>query len=501
MLFKSTQRDAQKMIKKVFQNVVLVGLCFGFAAGCAKSNNTGSSRSDRGFSQSGMPQSSSDSHKPSIPLVMNDRVQDWIDYFQGRGRPHFERYLRRSGKYIPMMKKILHQEGLPEDLIYLAMIESGFNSQAYSKAKATGTWQFISQTGRRYGLDADQWFDERRDPEKSTVAASKYLKDLYARYNDWYLAAAGYNAGEGKIDRAIRKYNTEDFWELTQGRYLKPETKDYVPKLIAAAMIAKNPKKYGFTDIEYEEPVETAEVTLNKPIDLRVAAKCAEVSYEDMRSLNPELIRWVTPVSRQEYKLKVPASAKDKFEQNYAALQPDNHLGEDKLRVTKAQTLDRVAKKQGVPTVLLAAANNMGTREMVKPGTELIIPFTPPEGERFTDASERGSKKCHKKRGCTEDRVVASRGRKLVRVSKSREVGTLSGETRRSKKLAMIEKAESKKTHNLHRVRDGESINSIAKKYKVSPNQIKDLNRISNGKKLKKGQSLKIPSKQTASLN
>lgn len=432
---------------------------------------------------------------------MNERVQDWMDYFQGRGREHFARYLRRSGKYIPMMKKILHQEGLPEDLIYLAMIESGFNPHAYSRAKATGAWQFIASTGRRYGLDADQWHDERRDPEKATVAASKYLKDLYARYNDWYLAAAGYNAGEGKIDRAIRKYSTDDFWELTEGRYLKPETKDYVPKLIAAAMIAKNPKKYGFDNIEYEEPVETVEVTLNKPIDLRVAAKCADVSYENLRSLNPELIRWVTPVNREEYKLKIPSASKDRFEENYAALQPDNHLGEDKFRVTKAQSLDHVAKKQGVPTILLAAANNMGMREMVRPGMELIIPFTPPEGERFTDASEGNSKKCRKKRGCVDERSSGRKNRKLVRAAKGREIGSVSGETRRSKKLAMVEKSEARKSRGTHRVRHGESIHSIAKKYKISPTQLKDLNKLSNGKKLKKGQSLKIPSKQTASLD
>lgn len=468
------------------KSVVLVTV-LALSVGCAK----GPSSASHDVSQSSKNYDLHSSYpKSSIPLVMNERVEYWISYFQGKGRPHFERYLKRSGKYVPMMRKILREEGMPEDLIYLAMIESGFNTQAYSSAKATGAWQFISSTGRRYGLDADQWHDERRDPVKATVAASRYLKDLYARYNDWYLAAAGYNAGEGKIDRAIRKYNTEDFWELTQGRYLKTETKDYVPKLIAAATIAKNLKKYGFNDIDYEKPADTVEFSLSKPLDLRVAAKCAEVDYEDIKSLNPELIRWVTPVNSGEYKLKIPADARDKFEQNYAALSPDNHLGEDKIKVTKHQTLDKVARKQGVSPILLAAANDMSPRQSVSPGTELIIPFSPPAGERLVDVVDKKGKKT---------KLNKRERRNLVRSRAKGEVGSVSGDTHRSKKLAMIERNESKK-HSKHRVRAGESIDSIAKKYKVSAGQIRQMNKIS-GSKIKKGQSLKIPSKQTAALD
>src|SRR3989338_4539642 len=216
--------------------------------------------------------------RPNIPLVMNDQVQGWLDYFQGRGRVHFERYLRRSGKYTQMMRQVLKSEGMPGDLVYLSMIESGFNPHAYSSARATGAWQFIYETGRRYGLKVDSWVDERRDPEKSTVAAAKYLKDLYDRFNNWYLAAAGYNAGEGKIGRAIRKYATEDFWEIAEQKYLKRETKDYVPKLIAAALIAKDPEKYGFTNLRYEEAISHDTVTLPSSTDLRVVAKLASVS-------------------------------------------------------------------------------------------------------------------------------------------------------------------------------------------------------------------------------
>ena len=221
-----------------------------------------------------------------------------------------------------------------------------------------------------------------------------------------------------------------------------------------------------------------------------VAAKCAEVDYEDIKSLNPELIRWVTPVNSGEYKLKIPADARDKFEQNYAALSPDNHLGEDKIKVTKHQTLDKVARKQGVSPILLAAANDMSPRQSVSPGTELIIPFSPPAGERLVDVVDKKGKKT---------KLNKRERRNLVRSRAKGEVGSVSGDTHRSKKLAMIERNESKK-HSKHRVRAGESIDSIAKKYKVSAGQIRQMNKIS-GSKIKKGQSLKIPSKQTAALD
>src|SRR5512138_2640421 len=181
-----------------------------------------------------------------IPLTLNSKVEYFVRYFQTSGRNAFSRWLSRSERYIPMMKEVLKKEGLPEDLVYLAMIESGFSPHAYSVAAAVGPWQFMSATGKRYALRIDQWIDERRDPLKSSVAAALYLKELYSLFNnDWYLAAAGYNAGENKILRAIDMYNTRDFWEISRGSYLKRETKDYVPKLLAAAIIAKEPAKYG----------------------------------------------------------------------------------------------------------------------------------------------------------------------------------------------------------------------------------------------------------------
>jgi membrane-bound lytic murein transglycosylase D len=470
--------------------------------------------------------------RPDIPLVMNDRVQDWIDYFQGRGRSHFERYLARSAKYIPMIRRVLKQHGLPQDLVYLAMIESGFNPHAYSRARATGTWQFIYQTGVRYGLQVDQWVDERRDPEKSTVAAAKYLKDLYDRYNNWYLAAAGYNAGEGKIDRAIRKYATEDFWELSRGKYLRNETKDYVPKLIAAAMIARDPQKYGFTNVPYESPVAFESVEIEEPVDLRVAAKCAGITYEEIKTLNPEILHWVTPPQGRRYQIKVPAGSGEKFLSNYAALKPQERLGDEKITVDETKSIRRLADEHDVPAILLAAANGRGIEDTVSSGTQISLPMSPPEGESFYEKvyeRKRGGRMVayRVRRGDTAQSISRKLGVSVaalkdynpginwskIRAGQKLKVQTAPGKSKYAKSgkgtkyakkgrggrnVAMVGKSSGKGSHSTHKVQSGDTLGEIAKKYKVTTSQLKAANGISDPKKLKKGQKLKIPAKNAS---
>jgi len=256
-----------------------------------------------------------------IPLTLNSKVEYFITYFQTSGREAFARWLSRSERYIPMMKRVLRNEKLPEDLVYLAMIESGFSPHAYSVASAVGPWQFMSGTGKRYALRIDQWIDERRDPFKSTVAAAMYLKELYGLFNkDWYLAAAGYNAGENKILRAIEMYNSKDFWQLAKGSYLKRETRDYVPKLLAAAIIAKDPAKYGFADVAYLTPIELDTIIIPSRTDLELVAKICDVPYQTVRDLNPELRRWCTPPDYPKYELKIPKGKKSLFEAEYAKI-------------------------------------------------------------------------------------------------------------------------------------------------------------------------------------
>ncbi len=302
-----------------------------------------------------------------IPLALNSKVEYFISYFQTRGKPSFSRWLSRSSRYIPMMKEILKSKGMPEDLVYVAMIESGFHVQARSWANAVGPWQFISDTGRRYSLRIDQWIDERKDPVKATTAAALYLKELYGMFNgDWYLAAAGYNAGENKILRAINMYNTSDFWELSRGSYLKRETKEYVPKLLAAAIIAKEPARYGFSDIAYLPPIEFDTVTVPGRTDLSVIARICGASYETIRELNPDLRHWCTPPNYPDFLLKIPKGTRQKFQEEFAKIPTEQRFTEKTLytryHVRRGETLRSVAGRFGVTTAELSRLNSLSRR-------------------------------------------------------------------------------------------------------------------------------------------
>jgi len=264
-------------------------------------------------------QSLYDNSRYDFPILVNSKVEGWIDYFTGRGRGHMERYLERSSRYLPRMKEIFKQSGLPVDLVYLALIESGFNLRARSRAKAVGPWQFMKATGKRYGLKVDSWIDERRDPIRSTQAAAAYLKDLYLMFESWYLAASAYNAGEYKILRAIEETQTNNFWRISETNKIRRETKDYIPKLIAAAIIAKNPHKYGFKDLSYQDPLEFETVESSKPVSLKQIAKVIDCSGEEMLDLNPAFVKGITPPTRDTYTLRVPVGSKLLVEQTLAS--------------------------------------------------------------------------------------------------------------------------------------------------------------------------------------
>lgn len=312
---------------------------------------------------------------PDVPLVLNQQVEKWMDYFQGRGRKYFIKWLGRSGRYVPMMKQILRENGIPEGLIYLSMIESGFSPNAYSRAKAVGPWQFMKFTGERYGLRANYWIDERMDAEKSTLAAAQHLKDLYDEFDHWYLAAAGYNAGAGKISRAINRYQTEDFWEMSKYKYLKPETKNYVPKLLAASLLASDPEKYGFTDIEYQEPVPYEKVTVPEPVTFDTISQSLDLPVEVLKDLNPELRRGVTPPNYPNYELKLPIGYQSKFDALYA--QMPRHKIENVItyHVRSGDTLSTIAKKHGVYVSTLTQFNNIKSTKTLRRGQEILIPI------------------------------------------------------------------------------------------------------------------------------
>lgn len=310
-----------------------------------------------------------------VPIVYNELINDYIVFFQTRLRDRFELWLARSGQYTVLMRDILREHQLPEDLVFLALIESGFNPKAFSRAKAAGPWQFIQGTGKRYGLRIDQWIDERRDPVKSTVAAAKYLKDLFGIFGSWPLSMASYNAGEGRIMRAMARTKSEDFWELKQTRHIRPETKNYVPKYMAATMIARNPQKYGF-DIEYHSPFTYDEVEIPKATPLKTIAKAAGVTIAEIKTYNPELKKEMTPPGYPRYRLKLPTGTRETFLANFTASPEKEPKNSDaqKHRISKGETLSSIARKYDVSIGSLLQANALGRNSTIKAGHYLIIP-------------------------------------------------------------------------------------------------------------------------------
>lgn len=315
-------------------------------------------------------------------------VNKYIRFFTEKIRERFSLWLMRSGRYIELMKVILKEKGLPEEIVFLSLIESGFSPYAYSPQRAVGYWQFIASTAKRYGLEINWWKDERRDPVKSTRAAASYLKDLYEMFGSWNLAMAAYNAGEGKILRALKKANTYDYWSLRSTGYIKEETKDYVPKFIAASLIANSPREFGFEDIEYYPPLDYDEVVIQSPLDLETVAACAETEVDVIKKLNPELRRWCTPLNVREYTLRIPRGKKDIFLENLARIPKERRFSIDIYKVKKGDTLKKIAKKTGIPLQVILHLNPI---ERIKPFKEGIQIYLPPKGRLVLDRDDMAS--------------------------------------------------------------------------------------------------------------
>lgn len=298
-----------------------------------------------------------------------DEVKKWLRYFQNRGRGHFATYLNRGRQYGALIKTLLRKQEVPTYLLYLALIESGFSVSAHSQAQAIGIWQFITPTARRYGLRINEYVDERRDPIRSTIAAARFLNDLKNVFNSWPLAMAAYNAGEARIMGAIMRHGTRDYWELSEKRALPTETREYVPKFIAAAMIASQPEAYGFGDVSGEALPSVVSAIVPSPVRLDDIARVTKVSVATIRSLNPHLKGEITPPSLPNYRIWLPKETNIAANSSLAALQPIHHPSlpatQDEYRVRRGDNLRKIAARFHVSVHNLRQWNDLRSHHLL----------------------------------------------------------------------------------------------------------------------------------------
>jgi membrane-bound lytic murein transglycosylase D len=304
----------------------------------------------------------------------NSNVELKIKNFS-RYKKSFQKRLYRSGKYVRTMTDIFEEENLPQELIFLPLIESQFNPYAYSRTRASGPWQFMPATARKLQLKINWWVDERRDPIKSTKAAARYLKYLYKRFGSWPLALAAYNGGEGRIKRAVRKTGSNDFWKIRTTGYIARETKDYVPSYIAASAIAMNPEDFGFGTINYQKPLMFDEVVIHYPMDLALVAKFSGVEVDDIRNLNPELRRLCTPPNVTDYTLRIPKGRKSTFLAKLDKTGGDDPFYVSFYTVKRGDTVQKIAMKLGAPVKAIIDMNKLGKKALIRAGKNILIPF------------------------------------------------------------------------------------------------------------------------------
>jgi membrane-bound lytic murein transglycosylase D len=411
-------------------------------------------------------------HDIEIPL--NAKVLSYVQLFTGRLKGYLEEGMSRGTRYLPMIQDVFRAEGLPLDLAYVPLIESAFKPNALSRAKAKGIWQFMRGTGLENGLKHDWYIDERSDPEKATYAAAKYLKTLHKMFGgDWHLALASYNGGPGRVQRAMKRSGRKDFWALTATtRYLPRETRDYVPLILAAVIIARNPAQYGLNI----QPLETPDyevVTLPSAVDLRRVAEWAGAPVQDIQDLNPELRRWTTPVRATDYELKVPAGAADLVRTALVETAPEELAPLNRHTVKKGETLLTISRKLKVSRADLAEANYLSASAKLKTGQQLIIPRAP-----TLLLATRADNPAPLAESRSGDVVVAS--------------NAVTPEAKQP--------AEPAPTKVIHRVKRGETLFSIARLYRTTVESLKQWNRI-RGSAIQVGQRLTIIRNQTVATN
>ena len=332
--------------------------------------------------------------RSDLPLISNDLVDGFITLFQKHARHYMQMVLERRGIYEQMISEELRKAGLPQDLIYLAAGESAFNPFALSNKGAKGIWQFMLGTGSLYGLKRNRWVDEREDPAKSTRAAARHLKELYQTFGDWYLAMAAYDSGPVTVQRAIERTGYADFWALRKLHALPLETENYVPIFIATALIAKDPKAYGF-DVPSNQLVGAEQVTVAGPTDLRLVAQLTDRPVEDLIRLNPSLLRWTTPANDSSFVLNLPAGTKETFERAIAAIPPDKRIWWRAHKVEQGETLSAIARKYRISTAALAQANHMDADGTLAEGAHVVLPLAAGDEGSLARVRERAPRRLY----------------------------------------------------------------------------------------------------------
>jgi membrane-bound lytic murein transglycosylase D len=444
------------------------------------------------------------STRSDLPLMMTDPVASYINYFSSRGRGVLEGALSRAGRYQDVMQRILRQEGVPQDLIYLAQAESGFHPLALSRKGARGMWQLMASRAQGYGLRKNWWEDDRQDPEKATRAAARHLHDLYREFGDWYLAMAAYNSGPITVQNAVKRTGYADFWELYRRNVLPRETRNYVPIILAVTIMAKNPEQYGLDKVEREKPLAYDTVKINYPVDLRLVAECVDASAADLQDLNPSLLRMTTPKGK-DFDLHLPVGTKDKFLSAMAGVPLDMRVWWRYHKVQPGDTLASIARAYRTSPKAIAAANYLDG-EQLQADSKLLIPIAPGKHAASEDVAtySRRITRCTVHRGETVETVSENVGVPPVMIRRWNHLkgNSLSGRTvllihlpvtpnlRESRvvasKTSKPKANNSKKTIQVaseenpvvrHKVKRGETLSSIATSYKTTVDAIKRDNR------------------------
>lgn len=480
-----------------------------------------------------------------IPIATNDMVKSWMRYFLGRGRKYYSRYLERSTRWLPMMYAEIDSRGMPRDLVYLSMIESGFSPGAYSYASAAGLWQFMQGTGRQYGLRIDWWVDERRDPEKATSAALDYLTYLNNMFDgDWFLSWASYNGGEGRVMNASRRLGTRDFWKIVEADTLHSETENYVPKLVAAAIIGKHPERYGFVGLKYQGAWSFDRVDVPAATGIDVLARCADITEEDFLDYNPALRRWALPPDPEVQSIRIPLGRSARFKAEFAKVPPAERMSFTTHTVKRGESLGTIAKKYGVSVEELVRINRLESASRVAVGTQLVVPvrgkgpsdvsgaptpvqsgttttkvtptpkvstpaatatrvttYTVARGDTLAGIAQKYGASLTDLSAWNEvdDPNSIYAGQKLtVRAGAASSTPSASAASTSSTTAAAAPSTSAKAAPTTHKVRSGDTLSAIASKYGVTVSQLQAWNGLS-GSTITVGQSLALKGASAAS--